>query len=92
MTFWGKIVAWFKAKGGVLHCLVLVYLAGLGAFAASPAFHTLLVGVWAKFPSLLQTAAEAVMQILAIYGIGSGVKSAAQSLQAKFSKAPKKGK
>jgi hypothetical protein len=88
MTLWQQIVAWFKTKGGVLHCLVVVYLAGLAWFAASPAFHTLIVGLWSKFPSLLQTAIEAVMQILSIYGIGSAAKLASQKAMAKFSKTP----
>ena len=88
MTFWEKISAWFKAKGGVLHCLVIVYIAGLAWFSASPAFHALLVQIWAKFPSILQIAIEAVMQILAIYGIGSGLKFTGQKVMAKFTKKP----
>lgn len=76
-ALWQEFTVWLASKGGVLHCLAIVYLAGLGWFTTSPAFHALVVGVWAKFPGSLQTVVEAVIQILALYGIGTGVKRVA---------------
>ena len=86
MRLWQQYKTWVASKGGILHCLVIVYLAALSWFTASPAFHTLVVGIWAKFPSSLQEVVEAVIEILAIYGIGSGVTSTVKAVQVKFTK------
>lgn len=79
-SIWQQFQAWIASKGGWEHVLVALYTGFFIWFKASPAFQSLMTGLWAKTPSLLQTLLEALVQILAVYGITTTTKVAVKAM------------
>ena len=47
---WSDIKAWFKAQGGFSHVVAATYASAIAAYGLVPAFHQLVIDVWAKTP------------------------------------------
>lgn len=49
-----KIKAWFQSKGGYAHVIAAIWGGSVLAYAAVPAFHSLIITVWGVTPSALR--------------------------------------
>lgn len=64
---WDSIVTWFKSKGGFAHVVAGLYLGAVAAYAAVPAFKTLVQNINAAIPGPLEQAILAAIGIIAWY-------------------------
>lgn len=79
-ALWLELKAWVASKGGWEHVLVIAYTAFFLWFKMSPAFQALMLDLWTKTPAVLQSLVEAVVQILAVYGITGTAKVAVKAV------------
>lgn len=85
-SLWNSIVAWFNSKGGLIHVIALVYAGAIAAYAAVPAFHTLIQTWNAALPGWLEQIVLAAIGVIALYknpASTSGVLDAARKTGAK---------
>lgn len=65
--FWEQITNWIKSKGGFAHLVAVVYLTAVAAYAAVPAFASLLNHVYSAMPSWLHEIVLAAVGVIAWY-------------------------
>ena len=64
---WNAIVNWVTSKGGWAHAIVIAIAAVVGAYAAVPAFATLVNNLYAMTPSWFHMVALAAVGIFMTY-------------------------
>ncbi len=64
---WNAIVNWLKAQGGVAHVLALSIAGAVAAYAAVPAFATLVNDLYATTPAWFHEIALAAIGIYLTY-------------------------
>lgn len=66
-NLWLKIKAWFDSKGGAAHVGAAVIAGAVTCYAAVPAFHQLVINIWAKTPPALREIGAAIGGIYTWY-------------------------
>lgn len=64
---WNSIVSWFASKGGFAHVIVVAIAALVGAYAAVPAFATLVNDLYGMTPAWFHEVALAAIGIFMTY-------------------------
>lgn len=64
---WGKIKAWFETRGGFYHVVAGAWLLSVAGYTSVPAFHTLIIDIWAKTPPIAREIGLAIAGLLAWY-------------------------
>jgi hypothetical protein len=64
---WKSITAWFASKGGFSHVVAGTWLVAVAAYGSVPAFHTLVIDMWAKTPPVFREIGLAIAGLLAWY-------------------------
>ena len=66
-NLWNKLKAWAASKGGWAHVIGITYAVLVGAYAAVPQFHSLIISIWAYLPHWLIMTLAAVGPLVAWY-------------------------
>lgn len=64
---WSSIQKWFQSKGGASHVIAAGYLSAVAAYAAVPAFATLVNNAYNATPSWFHQIALAAVGVIAWY-------------------------
>lgn len=64
---WKAITAWFQAQGGFTHVVAAAWGIAIGGYTFVPAFHQLIIDIWAKTPPGLRESGLALAGLLAWY-------------------------
>jgi hypothetical protein len=67
MPLWVRFSDWVASKGGWSHLMAGIYGGAIGAYAAVPAFHKLVIDAWAKTPTGVIEVLSAAAGIYALY-------------------------
>ena len=85
---WNKIVAWVSARGGWIHVALLFWIGAVTCYGAVPAFHQLVITVWAITPSPLRLVLAALIGVVGWLVQGAKTVQAAKMAQLKAACAP----